>query len=380
MSNIPFMKRIIFTLIMIVLPAGVLAVGLVLYVTIVGGNNPISRLVAHYFGTVKPLTPYEANWAEVAVIVPVPYVGGNYRPNIRGAYVNTNDLGYRGVIDHAQILEEARHLKAAGFKIVIFSGGSAAFGAFSDNDDTSLTAFLNSFLTHVGRRVHVFNFAMGSYTSDDELASLVMYAADTHPDLLVVMDGYNDAVRGSRGSHAIGVGIPYAYPTIRKVYPAPFQSSFLDRTYEVGSSEALEAIQKRYERNLTRMKSFMTSIGGEILFATQPMKGYSNTARCQQAREDFQDREGLHDKDIFTDVIVRQYPALIQTGRDVAGIEGYVPLADAFSNFPDACPFFVDRMHMSSAGQEVAARQLLPHILRRLSLPPLTEREMRLLH
>ncbi|HKY72631.1 MAG TPA: SGNH/GDSL hydrolase family protein [Nitrospira sp.] len=374
------MKRTIFTLIMLALPAGVLAIGFVVYVKMFGENNPMIRFVTDYIGTAKPVTPYEANWAEVVVIVPVPYVGGNYRPNIRGAYVNTNDLGYRGVIDHEQILEESRRLKAAGFKIVVFTGGSAAFGAFSDNDDTTITAFLNRFLVQIGRRVKVFNFAMGSYTSDDELASLVMYAADTRPDLLVVMDGYNDAVRGARGSHAMGVGIPYAYATIRKVYPAPFQSSFLDRTYEVGSSKALEAIQKRYERNLKGMKSYMTGSGGEILFATQPMKGYhSNTAKCQQAREDFQDREGLEDKQRVTDIVFRQYPALIQTGRDVGGIDGYVHLADAFSHFPDACPFFVDRMHMSSAGQEVVARGLLPHILHRLSLPPLTDREMRLL-
>jgi len=267
--NISLKKRIIFILILVALPAGLLAIGLMVYVKIIGPNNPINRLVAYYFATPKPLSPYEVNWAEVVVMVPVPYVGGNYKPNIRGIYVNTNDLGFRGVTDHEQLVKEARILKSSGFKIVVLTGGSAAFGAFSDDDDTTITAYLNLFLTQIGRRVKVYNFAMGSYTSDDELASLVMYASDTDPDLLVVMDGYNDAVRGSKGGRAaLGVGIPYAYPTLREVYPASFQSSFLDKKYQVGSSEALEAIRKRYERNMKRMKSFMNGIGGEILFAT----------------------------------------------------------------------------------------------------------------
>lgn len=373
------MKRIIFTLIMVALPAGLLAIGLMVYVKIIGPNNPINRLVAYYFATPKPLSPYEANWAEVVVMVPVPYIGGNYKPNIRGAYVNTNDLGYRGVTDHEQMLQEARVLKSSGFKIVVFTGGSAAFGAFSDNDHTTITAYLNRFLTQVGRRIKVYNFAMGGYTSDDELASLIMYASDTNPDLLVVMDGYNDAFRGSKGSAVLGVGVPYIYTTIREVYPAPFQSSFLDRKYQVGSSEALEAIRERYERNMKRMKSFMNGIGGEILFATQPVRGYnSNTLKCQQDSEDFQYRDGMQDRG-YIEIIFRQYPALIQTAKEVAGDQGYVPLSDAFSNFPDACAFFVDRMHMSSAGQEVVARQLLPHILRRLHMPALTEREIRLI-
>src|SRR5262245_43836745 len=95
-----------------------------------------------------------------------------------------------GVTDHEQMVKEARILKSSGFKIVVFTGGSVTFGAFSDNDDTTITAYLNHLLTQIGRRVKVYNFAMGSYASDDELASLVMYASDTDPDLLVVMDGY----------------------------------------------------------------------------------------------------------------------------------------------------------------------------------------------
>jgi hypothetical protein len=295
-------------------------------------------------------------------------VGANYTPGIRGAYVNTNDLGYRGVTHHEQILEEARTLKAAGIKIVIFTGGSAAFGAYSDDDDTTITAYLNLFFTKTGRRVKVYNFAMGSYTSDDELASLVMYAADTHPDLLVVMDGYNDAVRGSLESYAKGVGIPYAYDTIRKAYQVNFQSMFLDKKYEVGSTEAFEAIRRRYARNLKMMKLFMESTGGQVIFATQPLKHYkNNTLGCQQDREH------------FLDMVTRQYPQLIRASLEAAGNDGYLNLTNVFSEFPDACAFFVDRIHMSSAGQKIVAGELLPLILRRLHIPALTEQERHLL-
>jgi len=353
---------------MIALPVGVLAIGLTAYLKLTGIGNPINRSVTDYFGRPEPLSPYKTNWAQVNVLVPVPYVGANYMPGIRGHYVNTNDLGYRGVTHHEQIIEDARALKSAGFRIVIFTGGSAAFGAYSDDDETTITAYLNLFLTKTGRRVKVYNFAMGSYTSDDELASVVMYALDTSPDLLVVMDGYNDAVRGSLESYAKGVGIPYAYDTIRKAYQVPFQSTFLDKKYEVGSAEAFEAIRKRYERNLKRMKTLMESNGGRVLFTTQPLKHYNNnTLNCQQNKGD------------FLDFVILQYPKLTQTGQEAGGNDGYLDLSNAFSGFTDACPFFVDRIHMSSAGQQVIARQLLPLILRKLQIPVLTKEEQHLL-
>ena len=353
---------------MIALPIGVLAISLTAYLKLTDTTNPINRWIISYFWKREPLSPYKANWAQANVLVPVPYVGANYTPGIRGPYVNTNDLGYRGVTHHEQILEDARALKLAGFKIVIFTGGSAAFGAYSDDDETTITAYLNLFLTKAGRRVKVYNFAMGSYTSDDELASVVMYALDTFPDLLVVMDGYNDAVRGSLESYAKGVGIPYAYDTIRKAYQVPFQSTFLDKRYEVGSVDAFEAIRKRYDRNLKRMKTLMESNGGQVLFTTQPLRHYKNTTvNCQQ------DKEG------FLDFVIHQYPKLIQTGQQAAGNDGYLDLSNAFSGFTDACPFFVDRIHMSSAGQKVVAKQLLPLILRKVHMPNLTRQEEHLL-
>lgn len=353
---------------MAALPILVLAIGLTTYLKLTDTNNALKRWIASYSGKGEPLSPYNANWTQANVLVPVPYVGANYMPGIRGPYVNTNDLGYRGVTHHEQIVENARALKLAGFRIVIFTGGSAAFGAYSDDDETTITAYLNLFLTKAGRPVRVYNFAMGSYTSDDELASVVMYALDTSPDLLVVMDGYNDAVRGSLESYAKGVGIPYAYDTIREAYQVPFRSTFLDKRYVVGSAEAFEAIRKRYDRNLKRMKTLMESNGGRVLFTTQPLKHYNNnTLNCQQ------------DKERFLDFVIHQYPKLIQTSQEAAGNHGYLDLTNAFSGFTDACPFFVDRIHMSSAGQQVIARQLLPLILRELHIPILTKQEQHLL-
>jgi lysophospholipase L1-like esterase len=357
------MKRIIFFFIMVAIPLAVLTAGLVAYVKLTDSNS-INRWITSYFRRTEPLGPYKANWAQVNTLVPVPYVGGHYKPGIRGPYVNTNDLGYRGVIHHERIIEEARALKSDGFKIVIFTGGSAAFGAYSDDDETTITAYLNLFLSKAGRRVKVYNFAMGSYTSDDELASLVMYASDTHPDLLIVMDGYNDSLRGALEPYTKGVGIPYAYDTIRKAYQVPFQSVFLDKKYEVGSAEAFDAITQRYERNLKRMKLFMEITGGQVIFATQPLKHYNNnTVNCQQDKED------------FLDLVIHQYPQLIRTSQDAAGSEGYLNLSNAFSTFTDACSFFIDRIHMSSAGQKIVARQLLPLMLRKLHIPELTEVE-----
>ena len=362
------MKRAIFYFLMFALPMGVLTIGLTAYLKLTGTSNPINRWIPSYLGRSEPLSPYKANWAQANVLVPVPYVGANYMPGIRGPYVNTNDLGYRGVTQHDQIVEDARSLKLAGFKIVIFTGGSAAFGAYSDDDETTITAYLNLFLSKAGRRIKVYNFAMGSYTSDDELASVVMYALDTSPDLLVVMDGYNDAVRGSLESYAKGVGIPYAYDTIRKAYQVPFQSTFLDKKYEVGSAEAFEAIRKRYDRNLKRMKMLMESNGGRVLFTTQPLKHYNNnTLNCQQ------------DKGGFLDFVIQQYSRLIRISQEAAGNDSYLDLSNAFSGFKDACPFFADRIHMSSAGQQVVARELLPLILRKLHIPELTQQEQHLL-
>ena len=63
---------------MIALPVGVLAIGLTAYLKLTGIGNPINRSVTDYFGRPEPLSPYKTNWAQVNVLVPVPYVGANY--------------------------------------------------------------------------------------------------------------------------------------------------------------------------------------------------------------------------------------------------------------------------------------------------------------
>lgn len=295
---------------------------------------------------------YEENLAEALAFVPVPGVTANLMPNVRGKYLNTNDLGYRSRLNYLDQIAEAKRLRAKGVKIAVFTGGSAAFGLYSDDDRTDIVGYMNGSSVADGGRIRFYNFANAGYTSAEELNALVNYASALEPDLLIVFDGFNDALRLTEPiAHGVGVGVPYAYPSLRAAWPTVFRSAFLDRRYDVAHVSPAQQAEffENYQRSMRLMATLMAGSGGHMILATQPMAYFRNP--CHK----------LAGGNPFFENLVAFYPKLIAAARRVSAANGitYLDLTGAFDGPRAGCKVdFSDSVHMRSAGQKVIAEHL----------------------
>lgn len=119
---------------------------------------------------------------------PAPYVIYRYIPNYSSPVMTTNSLGYRG--------EEFEKAKEDGEYRIIVLGGSTAMGHLASSDEAVFSAVLedrlNSTASAGDTRYRVYNMAVGSYISAQELATLQFVALDYDPDMVITFDGVND--------------------------------------------------------------------------------------------------------------------------------------------------------------------------------------------
>jgi len=294
---------------------------------------------------------YARNWAEVMKWVPIPGVSGNLNPNVRGKYVNTNDLGYRSLINFRDQIALAKQQKADGKKVVVLVGGSTAFGTYSNDDDTSIVGYLNANSAAHGSELTFYNFANGSYTSEEELNALADYANQLNPDLLIIMDGANDAFRmADPDVYHVGIGVPFTYLTIRAVYPSQFKSDWLDRTYDVNALSSVDVSEffDFYERNLHLMIAIMKSLGGSTVLATQPVADVRNPCYAPATRP--------------IDINLQKFmPMMAAASNSVAVNEDmqHLDLTGIFDGPNELCRgSFFDTVHLASVGQRKVAERL----------------------
>ena len=124
------------------------------------------------------VTPETLDWT--------PYEHWVMRPNLRGRFFRTNSLGLRG--------KETTIEKPAGrFRIAVL-GGSTAWGLGASSDAKTVPGQLETILaeTYPGRDIEVLNAAQIGYVSTQELIYFQRVISPMQPDLVVLLDGYND--------------------------------------------------------------------------------------------------------------------------------------------------------------------------------------------
>ncbi|MDY6972045.1 MAG: SGNH/GDSL hydrolase family protein [Thermodesulfobacteriota bacterium] len=358
------MKDRIFYLIMFTIPLGVLVACFFVYMRAKSPDAPYATFEKKLFRSIEDDTvdkqAYVNNWKDVSTFQPVPFTVLHYKPNIRGHAVNTNDIGYRGTLGYFEMVELSKNIHSEGGKVVVFTGGSAAFGAYSRSDEDCIVGYLNRLAEGAKVKVAVFNFAMGLYTSDQELVALAIWAADLNPDLLIVMDGYNDALRITNEEYTLGAKIPYAYGELRASLGqfTDFPSSgFFARRYDVSADQAqLGEVLRVYGSNLNRMCHFMAGYGNKTILSVQPVRGYRNS--CSESVE-------------YAKRIHNIYGSFVRKAREVAEqcSAEFVDLTRVFEGTDDASIFFTDSVHMNSEGQKEVALTLFPVMMNELGLP-----------
>jgi hypothetical protein len=131
----------------------------------------------------------------------------NYRTTVR-----TNSLGYN---DPHEFIVGQTYKKAANEKVVLFTGGSAAWGVGATATDRTVAGRMQYYLNSLqsGQRYTVINLAMGSWIAFQQFIGLQEWGSQFDPDWVVSMDGFNDAGVGCNFSQ--GAGNPMYFATMR---------------------------------------------------------------------------------------------------------------------------------------------------------------------
>src|SRR5580704_4637505 len=126
--------------------------------------------------------------------------------------VRTNSLGYN---DPHEFIVGHAYKKAADEKVVLFTGGSAAWGVGATATDRTVAGRMEYYLNNLqsGQRYTVINLAMGSWIAFQQFIGLQLWGAQFDPDWIVSMDGFNDAGTGCAFSQ--GPGNPLFFATMR---------------------------------------------------------------------------------------------------------------------------------------------------------------------
>jgi hypothetical protein len=126
--------------------------------------------------------------------------------------VRTNSLGYN---DPHEFVVGQSYKKAANEKVVLFTGGSAAWGVGATATDRTVAGRMQYYLNTLqsGERYTVINLAMGSWIAFQQFIGLQQWGSQFDPDWVVSMDGFNDAGVGCNYSQ--GPGNPMYFATMR---------------------------------------------------------------------------------------------------------------------------------------------------------------------
>jgi hypothetical protein len=157
--------------------------------------------------------------------------------------VRTNSLGYN---DRHEFIVGQTYKKAANEKVVLFTGGSAAWGVGATSTDRTVAGRMEYYLNSLqsGQRYTVINLAMGSWIAFQQFIGLQQWGSQFDPDWVVSMDGFNDAGVGCNYSQ--GPGNPMYFATMRSYIDGYLMSTLHPVFYRGGFENELIRHSKAY--------------------------------------------------------------------------------------------------------------------------------------
>jgi hypothetical protein len=194
---------------------GLVAVNLIVLIVLLGGIEFYFR----HWGNEKPYGLVNGLWQSFQPYVMFTAAPGEYRQFFNTftnetyqSTVRTNSLGYN---DRHEFIVGQTYKKAANEKVVLFTGGSAAWGVGATATDRTVAGRMQYYLNTLqsGERYTVIDMAMGSWIAFQQLIGLQLWGSQFDPDWVVSMDGFNDAGVGCNYSQ--GPGNPMFFATMR---------------------------------------------------------------------------------------------------------------------------------------------------------------------
>jgi hypothetical protein len=193
----------------------VVAVNLIILVVLLGGIEFYFR----HWGHEQQDRLKNGLWQTFQPYVMVTTAPGDYQEFFNSftnrafrSTVRTNSLGYN---DWHEFIVGHPYKKAANEKVVLFTGGSAAWGVGATATDRTVAGRMEYYLNSLqsGQHYTVINLAMGSWIAFQQFIGLQQWGAQFDPDWVVSMDGFNDAGTGCGFSQ--GPGNPLYFATMR---------------------------------------------------------------------------------------------------------------------------------------------------------------------
>jgi hypothetical protein len=133
------------------------------------------------------------------------------------ADIRVNNAGYNDPHDFDW---RKPYAKAANEKVVLFVGGSTAWGVGSTSFATTIAGSLQTELARIQSttKYMVVNLGMGSWIAYQQFIGLEMWGSQFDPDWVIIMDGHNDAGVGC--GYSQGPMNPLYFPVIKNLVDA----------------------------------------------------------------------------------------------------------------------------------------------------------------
>lgn len=126
--------------------------------------------------------------------------------------VTTNSLGFN---DPHEFSYTKPYQKEPNEKVVLFTGGSSAWGVGSSATDKTVAGRMQYYLdtSQDKTKYTVINIAMGSYIAYQQFLAMSLWGQSFDPDWVVSMDGFNDAE--AECGYSQGAGNPMYYAAMQ---------------------------------------------------------------------------------------------------------------------------------------------------------------------
>ena len=123
--------------------------------------------------------------------------------------VTTNSLGFN---DPHEFNYTQAYDKKPDEKVVLFTGGSAAWGVGASATDKTVAGRMQDHLNRLQSKIRytVIDIAMAGYIAYQQFLAMSLWGESFHPDWVVSMDGFNDADIGCDFSQGVGNPIYFA--------------------------------------------------------------------------------------------------------------------------------------------------------------------------
>jgi len=293
-----------------------------------------------------------------------------------GTFVFDFDVETRAVADRGDFLFQDRVDLANdtagrnGLRVFVV-GGSAAYGIGASTPENRWFILLERHLREdLGEPVHVIPAAMIGHVSTQERIALELMVLPRRPDLVLILDGYNDAALpvtfGVRPGDPYDMGLLYAnfYSALYGLRHWLAERSHLARVLVQGSvARAVVANEERLLASPEQLANYHASAASVYLDNTRHMlrrcaqEGIPCLSFLQPVRSLTRRSAGAGGTaDAFA---VPVYDRILEAPRDSLSESTLVDLTEVFTT-PDWERFYVDEVHFNDAGHEAIASAIRP--------------------